>query len=227
MLIPKEGGSEVDGEILLRGKLEPPLRSSWDTPRHIKHLSQFSIQDVRLLFDLGPAVVEAEQRFSWDVFVAAHPLPEGRTHAKQLHIRFLGILKFHPPVMIMISRSFLRYLASGSKLCVDPAKQLAGQTQTVVSASSQMPFEIGGRDDEHASTSRVDVLLQKLLTAAHAGRLRLVEDCVQELSRCCSVVQGKEARKSSFASSKSPGGIQYQPDFMLSSVLLADKLTPG
>ena len=64
--------------------------------------------------------------------------------------------------------------------------------------------------------SDLHVLLQNVQDAAARGNLTLVNDRCQEILELCSLLAFKQSRKS--------GGLQYRPEYLLQSVLLADRL---
>ena len=115
------------------------------------------------------------------------------------------------------------------------------ETKVKVLAVFQDPLP--GRNLQHgcraSGQSQIDILLEEVEKAAESGCLGVVRDRLKKVSQFFQVLDAKQHRSRAVRqlssgsgsagalapSSASPcGGVEYRPDFMLCSVLLADKL---
>lgn len=75
--------------------------------------------------------------------------------------------------------------------------------------------------------SPLKAVLNEVCRAAEAGNLSLVQHKCNQVLEICGIPDAKGGRpvSSHSSSARAPGGWGYRPDFMLYSVLLADRLT--
>ena len=87
-------------------------------------------------------------------------------------------------------------------------------------------------DCRASEPSQIDILLEEVQKAAESGCVGVVRDRLMKVSQFFQVLDAKQNRSravtrlspGSGSSASLCGGVQYRPDFMLCSVLLADKL---
>lgn len=77
---------------------------------------------------------------------------------------------------------------------------------------------------EPTKQTQVDAVLLEIRRAAEEGCLDLVREGLDKIGAYCKVLQAKEVRVKA-GSQQGCGGLSYRPEFMLWSVLFADKLT--
>ena len=100
----------------------------------------------------------------------------------------------------------------------------------VVVADSDEDKVVETKHQVQKKPSQLEELLTRLQKAAVAGNQVLVEDRCQQIRELCSFSAFKESRSRSACASiasdsgRRCGGLQYRPEYLLQTVLLADKL---